>query len=178
MAKEKSCRSSAVGEARPWTGQRGWKVRAILEGVERGRLCHLVPRAPLNPRGSPGGMVGNLAPKAEKDGEEVSHTNVLQANSTGTSSVTWRETEKENKRGHNSWSSWYGNFFKLKAWIEALHLITSKHPGEKSVKTLFGYSSELKSACGVVTQRVQIWGLHSHGSFAFLSQLWVGRFSK
>lgn len=23
---------------------------------------------------SPGGMVGNLAPKAEKDGEEVSHT--------------------------------------------------------------------------------------------------------
>lgn len=50
---------------------------------ERGRLCHLVPHVPLNPRGSPGGMVGNLAPKAEKDGEEVSHTKVLQANSTG-----------------------------------------------------------------------------------------------
>lgn len=47
------------------------------------RLCHLVPRMPLNPRGSPGSMVGNLAPKAEKDGEKVSHTNVLQANSTG-----------------------------------------------------------------------------------------------
>lgn len=44
-------------------------------------------------------------------------------------------------------------FFKLKARTKALHLITSKHPGEKSVKTLFGYSSELKSACGVVPQK-------------------------
>lgn len=75
------CRSSAVGEARPSTGQGGRKVRTSLEGV--GRLCHLVPRVPLNPRGAPGSMVGNLAPKAEKDGEKVSHTYVLQANSTG-----------------------------------------------------------------------------------------------
>lgn len=35
-------------------------------------------------------------------------------------------------------------------------MITSKHPGEKSVKTLFGYSSELKNACGVMAQRAQM----------------------
>ena len=47
---------------------------------------------------SPGGMVGNLAPKAEKDGEEVSHT---------TSKLTRqdvfcdleRERERERERG-------------------------------------------------------------------------------
>lgn len=35
-------------------------------------------------------------------------------------------------------------------------MITSKHPGEESVKSLFGYSSELKSACGFVPQRAQM----------------------
>lgn len=149
-----SRRHSTVREARPSTGQGGWKIHRILEGGGRGWLCHLVPCVPLNPRRSPGGMVGNLAPKAEKDGEEVSHKNVLQANSTGL--LLWLgEREGENKRGHDSWSSWYGNFFKLKAWTEALHLITYKHTGEESVKTLFGYSSELKIACGIVPQRAQ-----------------------
>lgn len=89
------------------------------------------------------GWLGILLQKLRKMEKNVSHTNVLQANSTGR--LLWLgERESVNKRGHNSWSSWYGNFFKLKAWIEALHLITSKHPGEKSVKTPFGYSSELK----------------------------------
>lgn len=65
------------------TGQGGRKIGMILDGAEVEGLCHLVPRMPLNPRGSPDSVVGNLAPKAEKDGEEVSHTKVLQANSTG-----------------------------------------------------------------------------------------------
>lgn len=86
IAKEKSCRCrrSAEREARPSTGQGGWKVQRILEGGGRGvtvsscPLCAPEPFADLQ-----GGMVGNLAPKAEKDGEEVSHKNVLQADSTG-----------------------------------------------------------------------------------------------
>lgn len=54
----------------------------------------------LNPLGSPGAMIGNLAPKAEKDGEEVSHTNVLLANVQDVFCVF--ESEGENKRGHSS----------------------------------------------------------------------------
>lgn len=35
-------------------------------------------------------------------------------------------------------------------------MITSKHPGEESLKTLFGYSSELEKDCGVMPQRAQM----------------------
>lgn len=94
-AKEKARRrrSSTVREARPRTGRGGWEFQTLERG--EGRLCHLVPRVPLNPLASPGGMVGILAPEAEKDGEEeVSHQESPPSQLNRTSSVTWTERER------------------------------------------------------------------------------------
>lgn len=171
IAKEKSCRRcSAVREARPSTGQGGWKVQRILEGGVRGvtvsscPLCAPEPFADLQ-----GGYGWESCSKSWERWRRGVSQKCPPSWLNRTSSVTWRE--RENKRGHNSWSSWWGNFFKLKAWTEALHLITYRHAAETSVKTLFGCSSELKSACGVVPQRALriTYPRITHFSFSALS---------
>lgn len=147
MAKEKAVsRSSTAGEARPSTGRRGGgKVWKILE--REGAALSSCSRCGPEPRGSPGIVVGNLAPKAEKD-EEVSHTQVLQANLTGR---LLSLGEKERKQVDPTLEAVdMATFFKLKAWIEALHLITSKHSEERV------WRSELRRSCGVVPQTAEM----------------------
>lgn len=181
-------RRHGEGEKPSLSEQRSWRCEtfgAVSEGGrsewfwrlgEGGWQCHLVPSVPLNPTG----ISRRYGWESCSKSWERWRRGVSQMSSKLTQQDVFCDLERENRRGHNSWSSWYGNFFKLKAWTEALHLITSKLPGEKSVKTLFGFSSELKkcSCCCASKSSNEIWGLHSHGSFTFLSQLWVGKFSE
>lgn len=75
IAKEKAVVLGAaqLGEVRPSTGRGGRKdLRHSGEG--KGTDCVILSLACPRTLGSPGGVVGILAPKAEKEGEEVSHT--------------------------------------------------------------------------------------------------------
>lgn len=76
VAKEKAVVLGAAQLERRDLGQveEGERSEKFWREGKGGDCVILFLVSPRNPRRSPGGVVGNLAPKAEKDGEEVSHS--------------------------------------------------------------------------------------------------------
>lgn len=173
IAKEKAVVLGAaqLGKVRPSTG-RGGRKDLRHSGGEKGADCVILSLAcPPNPRISRRCGWDSCSKSWERWRRGVSH----KSSKLTTGRPLWLGVSEKNKWRRSSWSSWHGNFFKLKAWIEVLHLITFLSNREKRLASQQN-SEMLVVLC--LRGLKEIWGLTSYGSFALLSQLWVGKFSK
>lgn len=84
----------------------GHSEGSLERWLQRGDRVILSPAVPLKaPGGSPGSVVGNLAPKAERDGGDVSHEK-MSSKLTQQDFFCDLERDRMKERGHSCWSSW------------------------------------------------------------------------
>lgn len=102
----------AVGAAR-WkrpdlqqVAEGGHSEGSLERWLQRGDYVILSPAVPLKAPGvSPGSVVGNLAPKAERDGGDMSHEK-MSSKLTQQDFFCDLERDRMKERGHSCWSSW------------------------------------------------------------------------